>query len=413
MKGTIAVVIALAVVAVGLLAWRSGVGIGLQKRGGAAVAVEVSPVETATIRDAATFTGSVVPRFQFTVAPKIAGRLRKLTVNIGDRVKQGDLVVLLEDDEYAQALEQARAGLAVARATVEQAESSLAAASRELERAKELRSKKIASESELDTAQTRCEAEEARAKVAVAQVAQSEAALKAAEVRLAYTRIHASWEGGSDVRSVGERFVDEGAMLRANDPVVSIIDIDTVIAVIHVIERDYSSISMGQEAVVTADAFPERAFAGRVVRIAPILKETSRQARVEIEVVNPGLDLKPGMFVRAGIVFDTHENATVVPVSALVKRDGREGVFVVEEDTGAEAGPVHRARFVPIRTGIVDGGLAEVLEPELSGVVVTLGQHLIEDGAPVILPESDRPASPSAAPPGGHRRGDSRPGGHP
>ena len=96
------------------------------------------------------------------MAPKISGRLKKLTANIGDRVRRGELVAVLEDDEYAQAREQARAGLAVARATVGEAQSALAQAARELERAYELRVKKIASESELDAAKTRCEAEEAR-----------------------------------------------------------------------------------------------------------------------------------------------------------------------------------------------------------------------------------------------------------
>ncbi len=103
-------------------------------------------------------------------------------------------------------------------------------------------------------------AADAREKVALAQVNQREAAVKAAEVRLSYSRIVAEWKEGSDERVVGERFVDEGAMLSANAPIVSILDIGRLIAVIQVIERDYSKVRIGQEAVVSTDAYPGRTF---------------------------------------------------------------------------------------------------------------------------------------------------------
>ena len=94
-----------------------------------------------------------------------------------------------------------------------------------------------------------------------------------------------------------------------------------VIALIDVIERDYPDVGPGQEAVIDTDAFPGREFAGKVTRVAPLLKETSRQARVEIEMPNPERLLKPGMFVRVRIEFDRHENATVVPLAALARRE--------------------------------------------------------------------------------------------
>jgi multidrug efflux pump subunit AcrA (membrane-fusion protein) len=115
---------------------------------------------------------------------------------------------------------------------------------------------------------------------------------------------------------VPERFVDEGSMMAPNTAIVSVLDIGALTAVIHVIERDYPKIKVGQAATVIADAFPGKAFTGRIIRVAPLLKETSRQARVEIEIPNRESLLAPGMFVRVEIDFSRHDDATLIPLSA-------------------------------------------------------------------------------------------------
>jgi RND family efflux transporter MFP subunit len=353
-----------------------------------AVAVEVASVQKTTIREVELFTGSLLPESYFVVAPKVGGRLEKLLVNIGEIVKQDELIAELDDEEYAQQVEQARAELEVAKANLMESRSSLDVASREFKRAQSLWKKKITSESELDSARAQYSAQQAKHKVALAQVAQKEASLRAAKVRLSYTKIRVSWENGDEARVIGERFVDEGAMLKANDPIVSVLDVQPLTAVIHVIERDYSKVKPGQEAIVMTDAFPGKTFMGRVLRVAPLLKEASRQARVEIDVSNPDGLLKPGMFVRVQIEFARHGNATVVPLGALVKRNGQQGVFVADTDQ-------MKARFVPVTPGIVNGELAEVLSPSLSGPVVTLGHHLLEDGSAIILPDLESESSAS------------------
>ncbi|MBU2497499.1 MAG: efflux RND transporter periplasmic adaptor subunit, partial [Proteobacteria bacterium] len=334
------------------------------------VAVEVKPVQKTMVREMGLFTGSLYPRAQFIVAPKIAGRLEKLLVKIGDPVKRDQVIAVLEDDEYLQQVEQARAELDVARANLEESKSSLETGGRELERAKVLRQKKIASESELDAAEAQFSAQSAKQKVAVAQVEQKEAALKGAQVRLSYTQIRASWREGDRNRVVGERFVDEGSMLAPNSSIVSILDIDTLIAVIHIIERDYSKVRIGQEGTMETDAFPGKAFSGKVVRIAPLLKETSREARVEMEVPNPQGLLKPGMFIRVQIEFAAKKEATVVPIGALTKRNSKEGIFLADPQE-------RKAHFVPVTLGIMNKEWAEIVNPAISGLVVTVGHHLL------------------------------------
>ncbi|NLW50840.1 MAG: efflux RND transporter periplasmic adaptor subunit [Candidatus Brocadiaceae bacterium] len=384
MKKPIAIVVVL--VLLSLLGWRVYVKARAHAAGaagpgagrGQAVPIEVGPVSTGLIRDVAFFTGSLRPRSEFTVAPKVSGRLEQLLVNIGDRVSRGQVVAVLDDDEYVLEVEQSRAELEVAEANLIQTESALAIGRREYERVQALREKGIASESDLDAAEANFQARTAAARVAAAQVAQRRAALQSAQVRQSYTQIAVDWEDGADERLVGERFVDEGALLRANDPIVSILDLNTLTAALHVIERDYTKVQPGQEVMVTTDAFPEETFSGRVVRVAPLLRETSRQARVEVELPNPQGLLKPGMFVRASIEFGRVENATTVPSSALARRDGRFGVFQTDESG-------RTVRFVPVVQGTLDGDRQQILEPALTGTVVILGHHLLEDGSAVTV----------------------------
>ncbi len=398
-------------VGLGIVGWRIYVKVdggksegGMSRgRGKVAVAVEVASIRKTVVREIGRFSGSLSPRSLFVVAPKISGRLEKLTVDVGDLVKPGQLIAELDDQEFVQQCAQARAELAVAQATVAERKSEVIVAGRELGRANTLREKKVVSEFELDEAQARHAAAQAKHEVALAEVRRRQAGLRAAEVRLSYTRIKASWGDAGDSRVVGERFVDQGEMLRANTAIVSILDNSVMTAQVDVIERDYPKVNIGQKATIITDAYPEREFYGNIVRIAPLLKETSRQARIEIEIPNPKRLLKPGMFVRAQIEFDRHENATVVPVAALARRDGKLGVFQVDAAT-------MKGRFIPVTTGISEGDMVEILKPSLAGRVVTLGHHLLEDGGAIRLPApAQKPATPAgtksgnAAPRGGKK----------
>ncbi len=396
------IIAAVAVVILGLVGWRvyetvfaAKKNLGSQR--GISVAVEIAAVERGSIQDVGQFSGTLIPKSQFTIAPKISGKLNQLLVDIGDLVRRDQLVAVLEDEEYQQQLIQAEADLRVARANLEEAKSSLETAKRDLERARTLHQKGIQSDSQLDAAMAQYDAQEARYKVAVAQQANKEAALEASKVRLSYTRIKGSWERGSDLRYVGERFVNEGAMLSPNTPMLSIIELQPITAVIYVTDKDYFRLKAEQKVTVTSSAFSAIAFSGRVVRIAPLLKETSRQARVEIEIQNPEGLLKPGMFINTQIEFAALVEATLIPLSALVNRGGRQGIFLADIEN-------KKAHFRPVKVGIVEGERAEILEPSsISGYVVTLGHHLLEDGTTIILPRNS-PLSSEVNAEGGERQ---------
>ncbi len=351
-----------------------------------AVAVETAPVERGLIRDLRVFTGTLEAASRFSVAPKVSGRLLWLEVDIGDSVERGREVARLDDDEFVQQVAQADAELQIAKANVAEANSARLVAQRDFERVRALRERDIASESDLDAAEAGLRAAEARVKVTEATVLQRRAALETARLRLSHTRVTADWTGGGDVRLVGERFADEGGTLAANEPLFSLLDIDTVRAVIFVTERDYGRLGIGQPATVRTDALTGRSFEATVARVAPQFRENVRQARVELTIDNPGGDLKPGMFARVEIELGRDDKARIVPIDALVRRNEATGLFLVDREE-------NRARFFEVTTGIRERARVQITEPEIAGEVITLGQDQIVDGAAVRLPGSEAVAA--------------------
>jgi RND family efflux transporter MFP subunit len=344
----------------------------------APIPVAVENVELGSIEWRRTLSGSLESPGQFVVAPKISGRVVQLAVDLGDDVTRGKVVARLDNDEYVQAVAQAKADLAVAKANLVEAQSGLDIAERELKRAHSLRAQNIGSESEFDVAQGAQLGKQAAVKVAEAQVTRFQAALNAANIRLSYTKIVATWTGGDDQRVIAERHVDEGDTVAANTPLFTIVELDPITAVVHLTAKDYARMEPGLRARLMTDAYPGRIFPAQVTRVAPIFQESSRQARAELTVANPEHKLKPGMFVRVEAVLDRAEKATIVPRAALTTRNGQTGVFVVKDDM--------RVAWRPVKVAIEETDRVQVVGDGITGRVVTLGQQLIEDGSRIILP---------------------------
>jgi len=355
-----------------------------EARGPAPVAVR--PVEHGPITLRRTFSGALEASAEFVVAPKVAGRIDSLLVELGDVVQRGQVVALLEDAELVQSVHQAEAELAVARAGLTSAKSALDIAERRLQRAESLRADGVASESQLDTALAEHLAARAEVDLAEAGIPRAEASLEAARIRMGYARITADWNEGDEQRIVAERRVDEGQTVSASEPLLSIVELDPILAVVHAPERDYAKLSVGQVAHLATDAHPGRTFEARVERIAPVFRRATRQARVELLVHNADELLKPGMFVRATIALARIDQAVVVPYEALTERGDETGVFVLD-DAG------ERALWRPVEPGVREGARVQVLGEGVTGRVVVLGQELCEDGAPVVVPDdpSDAP----------------------
>lgn len=340
------------------------------------VPVEVATVQRGPLSFYRTFSGTIDPRAQFAVAPKVSGRVQRLLVDVSDTVVRGQIVVQMENAEFEQEVVEAEARLAVAKANRDEAVNRYVIAKRQLDRAKALHTKGIASESAYDTAQAQFLTGQSAVKVAEANLKREEALLRAASIRLGYTQVKADWQQGDDERTIAERFVDEGNTVAANTPILSIVEIDPVIAVIQVTEKDYPLIRLGQKAKVQADGYPDTVFTGTVSLISPVFQESSRQAKMELEIANPEHLLKPGMFTRCTLELDRAEDAVSVPEMAITKRNNQLGVFRVAEDATS-------VEWVEVTPGFTSGDQVQLIGSKLFGQVVTLGQQFIEEGAKV------------------------------
>ena len=366
-----------------------------KRRGGATtVAVETARIRQADLGDRVVFTGSIVAEERYDAAPKIAGIIRQVNFNVGDIVEHGDILAALDDDEHILTVEQAEAKLQVALATANDAEAQLEIARRDYDRIDNLHRERVVSSQEFDKSDAAFKAAAAKYDTAAAQVKLSQAELKTAQVRLGYTRIRADWDGGGQ-RVIGQRFMDAGAHVNANTPILSVLDINTVRAVIPVSEREYPKITLGDTVAVTTDAFPGRRFIGRVSRIPQELGTLTREAEVEVAVNNPDRALKPGMFIRADLEFRRHDNAIAAPLAAVVRRDdGSRGVYLVTNERDS-------VTFEPVIEGIVDGPLVELVNAgSLQGrEVVVMGQHLLKDGTGIRVADSGARRGPQSAGP--------------
>ena len=345
-----------------------------------AVPVEVAQIQRGPIASQRTFSGELEALAEFVVAPKVSGRVERVIVDIADTVKRGQVVAELDNDEYVQAVAQAEADLLVARANLSEAKSALEIAKREFKRTESLLERGIASDSEFDAARQDQLAKQAQLEVAAAQVTKAESSLETANIRLGYTKVTAGWTGGDENRIVAERYLDEGQTVAANEPLLSIVQLDPIVGVVFVNERDYAHLKPGQLVSLKTDAYPGEQYTGRIDRIAPVFRKSTRQARIEMTIDNPQHRLKPGLFIRATVVLAQVPEATIVPEQALTIRDDRSGVFIVSEDGRSVI-------WHEVKVGIREGNRVQVEGEGLSGLVVTLGQQLVNDGSPVTIPD--------------------------
>ena len=347
-----------------------------------AVPVEVAQIQRGPIASQRTFSGELEALAEFVVAPKVSGRVERVIVDIADTVKRGQVVAELDNDEYVQAVAQAEADLSVARANLSEAKSALEIAKREFKRTESLLERGIVSASDFDTAKQNQLAKQAQLEVAAAQVTKAESSLETANIRLGYTKVTAGWTGGDENRIVAERYVDEGQTVAANEPLLSIVELDPIVGVVFVNERDYAHLKPGQLVSLTTDAYPGEQYTGRIDRIAPVFRKSTRQARIEMTIDNPQHRLKPGLFIRTTVALAQVPEATIVPEQALTIRDDRSGVFIVSEDGRS-------VTWHEVKVGIREGNRVQVEGEGLSGLVVTLGQQLVNDGSLVAIPAEE------------------------
>ena len=200
---------------------------------------------------------------------------------------------------------------------------------------------------------------------------QASVALKLAQKRLKDATIYAPISG-----VIAKRSLDLGGMALPAAPLFEIVNIDTVIASVDVIETQLSELTLNQQATIEIDGI-DTPMSGAITFISPTLQAARRTATVEVHIDNPEGTLKPGMFAKVTVPIKVHTDALLIPRVSLIENVNTktQNIFVIEDN-------VSRRRAVEI--GLLQGGVAEVLSGLMDGeAVVTAGQHSLKDGEEV------------------------------
>ncbi len=216
---------------------------------------------------------------------------------------------------------------------------------------------------------------EAKIKGAEATAQQAEVALGLAKIRLDDCTIKAPISG-----IVSKRFVDAGAMVGPTQPLVSIVDVDTVKLLTHVSDEDIGLVKLTQRVGVKVDTYLDRVFEVKEINISPVMDPLSRKIEVEIKISNPDYLMKPGMFPRVRLLV-RRDNILLIPREAIMEKEGRKEVFVVRD---------RKVHLQKISTGLERDDLVEVVSGlEEGDTVVVAGPSDLKDGDKVEIQGGD------------------------
>lgn len=319
------------------------------------------------------YIGEITPFYTIDLKSTASGWLTNIKVDTGDYVEKNGIICVIEHDDIQAQVEQAEANISVSKASVSRAEAELEKVKAASKRAESLYEKGYLSMQDLEQAQTTEKQAYASLDSAKGQLAQTEAQLKNILVKLRDSTIKAPFSG-----VVAERYVDPGAYVSPANPIVRLEDSSRVLAIINVVEDDFSRVHKGAKASILVDSYPELKFNGEIIRVSPSMDKLSRTAEVEILILNRDGKLKSGMTARVNLVLAKNPYALVIPDSAL-RRDveiGENFVFTV-----ADGKAVRRK----VETGIVSTGEVEITSGLKSGDIVITGNVRISDGMTVNL----------------------------
>lgn len=285
-------------------------------------------------------TATLQPEKQADVLAKISGEIRRMLVEEGDWVREGQ--VLAELDGAAQAV------------ALQEADARFRALELDLERSRALAAQQLASDKDLHDAQYRFE--------------EAQAQRRACELQVEYTRIVAPFAG-----QIAERTLDPGQTVAASAKVFTIVDRDPLLAEIHVPEKEAAKITPGQEVVISPDADLARSTRGEVLRVAPVVDARTGTVKVTCQVSDAAAALRPGSFVRVQVQTDLRPRVLTIPKRALVPEGGEVYVFKAVADSVLK---------VAVTTGLTNHTLVEVTGGLAAGDrIVTVGHGALKSGS--------------------------------
>ena len=363
--------------------------------------VNVARVERSATRSNLVLPGNIQAVTEAPILARTSGYLRKRNVDIGDRVKAGQVLAEIEAPELQQQINQSKAAVDQSQSTVQQAQAALkqGQANAELSRITHVRwdnlfKKGVVSRQENDTYMAQYEAQQANVQALEKAVAAARSNAAAAEANLArlnellgYQKVRAPFDGVITLRNV-----DVGALVNDGSTLLfRIAQPDRLRTYLNVPQVDAPSVRPGQQATLTIPDLPGRRFTGAVTRTASALDPATRTLLVEVQVANGGGALLPGMYAQVDLSVPRKDPPLVIPGDTLVVRSDGPQVATVAAD-----GSVHFAR---IQLGRDFGNRLEVLSGlELGQQLVVNPSDAVREGAKVKPTAAPEKAAPGKRP---------------
>ena len=318
--------------------------------GAAAVPVRAEPVIRGTITAFVETHARLEAERWVDVLARTTGLVTKITVEEGDRVVVGQVLARLDQEESKLRIRQVEVALEQARVG--------------FKRTKELFERQLVSEEEYDAAKH--------------HVQDIEVDLEEARFDFSHTVIRAPLAG-----LVMRRATEVGRLIRTNDQLFSLADVEPLLARIHIPEKRMRQVRVGQRAQLAVDSYSDRQFDATVRMINPGVDPESGTVKVTLEVPPSSQRLKPGMFASVYIITETHEDALVIPKKSLVLEGEGNQIFIYKENKESGMGKATRRK---VEVGFADNEWLEVL----SGIsdtdrVITVGQEGLRPGTAVRL----------------------------
>jgi RND family efflux transporter MFP subunit len=356
-----------------------------QPRAAAATAarpsVAVAKVVTGDVAQTLTLAAEFRPYQEIEVHAKVAGYVKTINVDVGDRVSAGQLLAVLEIPELQDDIATDEAAVKRSTEEVKRAEADLgrAESAHEIAHLGSTRLAAVMKQRPNLVAQQEIDEAQGRDRIAEAQVATARAAVAAAQEQLAvsranenktktlfaYARITAPFAG-----VITHRYADTGAMIQAGTssqsqamPVVRLSQNSMLRLIIQVPESAVARIHPGAPVDVKVQALG-RTFQGKVARFAGKLNPDTRTMETEVDVPNPGLELVPGMYAYASITTDDARGVVIAPIQAIDRKDDRTTAMIVGADGTVQQRTVDVGIEAPdrveVRRGLAAGDLVIV-----------------------------------------------------
>jgi RND family efflux transporter MFP subunit len=312
--------------------------------------VTTTRVERADIQSTLSVTGTVsaLPNQDVRVSSLVPGRIARMMVAEGDRIREGQVLAKIDDRPFRDQVQQAQAA-------VDQAKANLENSGLNLQRNERLLERGIAARKDVEDART-------QANVNKALLSQAEAALSLARLNLSRTNVRSPLTGMIVKRllSVGEQVDGTAAQ-----PVFEVASTSEVELFGNVPALYLDKIRVGQTLPISTDAFPSKVFQSHIVAISPAVDPSTNVGLVRIRIANGAGLLRLGMFLTAQVPLETHRNALVAPVEAVYRdQDGNPEIYRVEGE---------KAEAVPVKLGLETKDHIEVLSGAQEGETIILG----------------------------------------